>query len=89
MANHQNGIALLVIDPKLEGYEVSKLYQWEMCVQFSAQGVSSDTSVAKVGNKVKQLLLKLDEIHGKNIFTVYSKKEKRIQVATFPKTANK
>eukprot|EP00957_Ditylum_brightwellii_P198441 15123173-Ditylum_brightwellii.AAC.1 len=88
VANHQNGIALPVLDPKLEGYEISKLYQWEMRVQFSARGVSSNMLVAEIGNKVKHLLLKLEKIHGKNTFNVYSKKEKRIQVAMFPKTAN-
>eukprot|EP00957_Ditylum_brightwellii_P184701 14067575-Ditylum_brightwellii.AAC.1 len=58
VANHQNGVAILELDPKLEG-----------C-------------------KVKLLLLKLEDIHVKNTLTVYSKKEKRIQVAMFPKTAN-
>eukprot|EP00957_Ditylum_brightwellii_P113673 8666959-Ditylum_brightwellii.AAC.1 len=89
MVNYQNNVALLVLDPKLVGNKVSKLYQWEMCIQLSAQGASSDMPVAKLGNKIKQLLQKLEEIHGKNTFTMYSKKEKRIQVATFPKTANK
>eukprot|EP00957_Ditylum_brightwellii_P017567 1323650-Ditylum_brightwellii.AAC.1 len=32
--NHQNGKPLLVLDPKVKGYEPVKLYQWEMCVQF-------------------------------------------------------
>eukprot|EP00957_Ditylum_brightwellii_P160597 12226160-Ditylum_brightwellii.AAC.1 len=51
VANCQNDIALPVLDPKLKGYEISKLYQWEMRVQLSAQGVSSDMPVAKTGNK--------------------------------------
>eukprot|EP00957_Ditylum_brightwellii_P207373 15352685-Ditylum_brightwellii.AAC.1 len=87
-ANCQNGIALLVLDPKLEGYEISKLYQWKMCVQLSARGASSNMPVAEIGNKVKHLLLKLEEIRGTNTLTMCSKKEKRIQVAMFPKTAN-
>eukprot|EP00957_Ditylum_brightwellii_P200173 15259852-Ditylum_brightwellii.AAC.1 len=89
MANCQNGVALPMIDPKLEGYKVSKLYQWEIYVQLSAQRASINTPVAEIGNKVKHLLLTLEEIHRKNTFTMYCKKEKRIQVATFPKTANK
>eukprot|EP00957_Ditylum_brightwellii_P179437 13669331-Ditylum_brightwellii.AAC.1 len=52
MANFQNGVALLVLKPKLEGFEVSELYQWEMCVQLSAQGASSIMPVTKIGNKV-------------------------------------
>eukprot|EP00957_Ditylum_brightwellii_P126424 9637096-Ditylum_brightwellii.AAC.1 len=88
MANYQNDIALLVLDPKLEGYEISNLYQWEICVQLSTRGASINMPVSKFGNKVKHLLLKLEEICGKNAFTAHSKKEKRIQVETFPMTAN-
>eukprot|EP00957_Ditylum_brightwellii_P105385 8033756-Ditylum_brightwellii.AAC.1 len=54
VVNCQNGVALPVLDPKLEGYKVSKvskLYQCEMCVQLSAQGASIDMPVAKIGNK--------------------------------------
>eukprot|EP00957_Ditylum_brightwellii_P054527 4130872-Ditylum_brightwellii.AAC.1 len=89
MANYQNGVVLLELDPKLKGHKVSELYQWEMCMYFSAQGASINTQVAKIGNKVKHLLLKLEEIHSKNTFTMCSKKEKKIQVTTFLKTANK
>eukprot|EP00957_Ditylum_brightwellii_P165697 12614102-Ditylum_brightwellii.AAC.1 len=52
VANCQNGIALLVLDPKLEGYEISKLYQWEMYMQLSGRGASSNTPVTENGNKV-------------------------------------
>eukprot|EP00957_Ditylum_brightwellii_P168058 12793959-Ditylum_brightwellii.AAC.1 len=53
VANRQNGVALPVLDPKLEGYEVSKVYQWKMCLQLSAGGMSSDTPVAEISNKTK------------------------------------
>eukprot|EP00957_Ditylum_brightwellii_P076658 5827011-Ditylum_brightwellii.AAC.1 len=59
-----------------------------MCMQLSARGASSNTPVAEIGNNVKHLLSKLDEIYGKNMFTMDSKKEKRIQVAMLPKTVN-
>eukprot|EP00957_Ditylum_brightwellii_P140640 10713885-Ditylum_brightwellii.AAC.1 len=88
VANYQNGVTLPVLDPKLEGYKISELHQLETCVKLSARGASSNTSVAEIGNKVKHLLLKLEEIHGKNILTMQSKKENRNQVATFSKTAN-
>eukprot|EP00957_Ditylum_brightwellii_P137430 10477995-Ditylum_brightwellii.AAC.1 len=89
MANHQNGLVLSVLDPKLEGYKVSELYQWGMCMQLSAQGASSNTPVSKLGNKVKHLLLKLDEVYGKNTFTIHSKKEKTIQATMFQKTTTR
>eukprot|EP00957_Ditylum_brightwellii_P142567 10861815-Ditylum_brightwellii.AAC.1 len=89
VVNCQNGVVLLVLAPELERYEEFKLYQWEMCMQLSAQGASINMPEAKSGNKVKHLLLKLEEIHSKNMFTLYSKKEKRVQVALFPKTASK
>eukprot|EP00957_Ditylum_brightwellii_P169935 12934798-Ditylum_brightwellii.AAC.1 len=49
--NCQNSVTLPVLDPKWEGYEISELYQWEMCVQFSARGTSSNKPVAEIGNK--------------------------------------
>eukprot|EP00957_Ditylum_brightwellii_P107701 8216954-Ditylum_brightwellii.AAC.1 len=60
-----------------------------MCVQLSAQGATSNCSVNEIGNKVKHLLLKLVKIHGDNTSTVYSEKEKRLKVATFPNNAKK
>eukprot|EP00957_Ditylum_brightwellii_P080826 6148352-Ditylum_brightwellii.AAC.1 len=66
--NHQNGVALLVLDLKLNGYEITELYQREMCVQLSAQGATSNYPVNKIGNRVKHLLLKLVETHGDNTF---------------------
>ena len=68
--NHQNGVALPVLDTKLNRYEVTELYQWEMCVQLSARGATSNCPVNKIRNKVKHLLLKLVETHGDNTFMV-------------------
>eukprot|EP00957_Ditylum_brightwellii_P155621 11846039-Ditylum_brightwellii.AAC.1 len=87
--NHQNGVALLVLDSKLNRYKVTELYQWEMCVQLSAQGTTSNCPVNKIGNKVKHLLLKQVKTHGNNTFMVYSDKEKHLKVATFPNNTKK
>eukprot|EP00957_Ditylum_brightwellii_P035531 2693842-Ditylum_brightwellii.AAC.1 len=87
--NHQNGVALPVLGPKLNGYKVTELYQWEMCNQLSACGATSNCPVNKIGNKVKHLLLKLVKTHGNNTFTVYSEKEKCFKVATFPNDTKK
>ena len=87
--NHQNGVALPVVDPKLNRYEITELYQWEMCVQLSAQGATSNYPVNEIGTKVKHLLLKLVKTHGDNTFTVNSEKEKHLKVATFPNDAKK
>eukprot|EP00957_Ditylum_brightwellii_P023696 1788633-Ditylum_brightwellii.AAC.1 len=89
LVNHQNGVALPVLYPKLNRYEVTELYQREMCVQLSARGATRNCPVNKIGNKVKHLLLKLVETHGDNTFTVHSKKEKCLKVATFPNNAKK
>eukprot|EP00957_Ditylum_brightwellii_P110832 8453624-Ditylum_brightwellii.AAC.1 len=83
--NHQNGVALLVLDPKLNGYEITELYLWGM----SAQGATNNYPVNGIGNKVKHLLLKLVETHCDNTFTVYSEKEKHLKAATFPNDAKK
>eukprot|EP00957_Ditylum_brightwellii_P041206 3119021-Ditylum_brightwellii.AAC.1 len=40
MQNHQNGHLLPVLDPKVTGYEVVELFQWEMCLQFHSRGAS-------------------------------------------------
>eukprot|EP00957_Ditylum_brightwellii_P194224 14792433-Ditylum_brightwellii.AAC.1 len=89
LVNYQNGVALLVLDPKLNEYEITELYQWEMCIQLSAQGATSNYPVNEIENKVKHLLLKLVETHSNNTFMVYSEEEKRLKVATFPNDAKK
>eukprot|EP00957_Ditylum_brightwellii_P016388 1232008-Ditylum_brightwellii.AAC.1 len=85
---HQNNIVLMVLDPKTDSHKMSELFQWETHVQLSAQGASNDMPITKTGNKVKHQMLKLEETHDKNLFTVQSKKETRIKVATFLNMAN-
>ena len=89
MTNRQNGVALPVLNPKLDSYKVAELYQWEMCVQLTVCGASEKTPVTNIGNKIKHTILHLEGIHGKNTFTIYSKNEKCVQVETFPKTPNR
>eukprot|EP00957_Ditylum_brightwellii_P138519 10558451-Ditylum_brightwellii.AAC.1 len=88
-ANQQNGVALPVLDPKLDGYKVAEWYQWEMCLQLTLHGAPEKTLVTDIGNKIKHMILHLEETPGKNTFTIYSKNDKRIQVETFPKTPNR
>eukprot|EP00957_Ditylum_brightwellii_P100000 7620801-Ditylum_brightwellii.AAC.1 len=57
--NHQNGQPLPVLDPKIEGYEFIELYQWEMCVQFCLHGASEKVPTIDVGDKVRNLIVKL------------------------------
>eukprot|EP00957_Ditylum_brightwellii_P094077 7162620-Ditylum_brightwellii.AAC.1 len=87
--NHHNVVALPVLDLKLKRYEITELYQWEICIQLSARGATSNCPVNEIGTKVKHLLLKLVETHSNNTFTVYSEKEKRLKVATFLNNAKK
>eukprot|EP00957_Ditylum_brightwellii_P041583 3149852-Ditylum_brightwellii.AAC.1 len=63
LVNCQNNIALPLIHPKLKGYEIIELYQWEICVQLTVQGAMNNTPVNEIGNKVKHLMLKLEETH--------------------------
>eukprot|EP00957_Ditylum_brightwellii_P052300 3966663-Ditylum_brightwellii.AAC.1 len=60
VTNQQNGVALLVLDPKLEGYEVAELYQWEMCLQLTTHGALEETLVSayEVANPLNSMDIK-------------------------------
>eukprot|EP00957_Ditylum_brightwellii_P081045 6164211-Ditylum_brightwellii.AAC.1 len=58
-----------------------------MCVQFFTQGATNQTPIAGIGNKVKHLLLKLQEANGTNKFTMYNEEEKKLNVEISPKKA--
>eukprot|EP00957_Ditylum_brightwellii_P105015 8004439-Ditylum_brightwellii.AAC.1 len=66
MQNHHNGELLPVLDPQIEGYKPVELYQWEMCVQFYSRGALTKNPMAEVGDKIKSLVINLQEIHGKD-----------------------
>eukprot|EP00957_Ditylum_brightwellii_P152732 11626121-Ditylum_brightwellii.AAC.1 len=85
--NHQNSQLLLVIDPKIEGYETIELYQWEMCVQFHYQGASVKVVMMDVGDKVRSLIVKLYETHGNEKFLMFTEDGKMIQLETLLKKA--
>eukprot|EP00957_Ditylum_brightwellii_P038273 2893921-Ditylum_brightwellii.AAC.1 len=57
LQNHQNGHLLPVLDPKVTGYGVVELFQWEMCLQFHSQGVSTKVSTIDVGDEVKNFII--------------------------------
>eukprot|EP00957_Ditylum_brightwellii_P099399 7571994-Ditylum_brightwellii.AAC.1 len=61
--NHQNGALLPVLDPQIERYEPVELFQWEMCIQFSSRGVSMKNPMSDVRDKIKSLVIKLQEMH--------------------------
>eukprot|EP00957_Ditylum_brightwellii_P144129 10981444-Ditylum_brightwellii.AAC.1 len=82
--NHQNGEPLPVLDPTINGYEPCELYQWEMCVQFHLRGASTLNHTSDVGKKIKSLIVKLQETHRKDNFSLFSKKGKRVLLETFP-----
>eukprot|EP00957_Ditylum_brightwellii_P175218 13339743-Ditylum_brightwellii.AAC.1 len=65
LQNHQNGKPLPALDPKVKGYEPMKLYQWEMCVQFHLQGASEIVPTTDVGDKIRNLIVKLHKAHKK------------------------
>eukprot|EP00957_Ditylum_brightwellii_P205765 15345283-Ditylum_brightwellii.AAC.1 len=85
--NHQNGKPLPVLDPQIKGYETVELFQWEMCVQFSSHGVSTKHPTSDVRDKLKSLIIKLQEAHGKEKFLLFTEKGERIKIETFPANA--
>eukprot|EP00957_Ditylum_brightwellii_P172274 13115142-Ditylum_brightwellii.AAC.1 len=49
--NHQKGLPLPVLDPKMASCEVIELYQWEMYIQFYSHGASTKIPTVDVGDK--------------------------------------
>eukprot|EP00957_Ditylum_brightwellii_P105686 8059318-Ditylum_brightwellii.AAC.1 len=85
--NHQNGEPLPVLDPQIEGYKPVELFQWEMRVQFYSQRASTQSLTADIGDKIKSLVIKLQEMHKKDKILLFTKKGARINIETFPKKA--
>eukprot|EP00957_Ditylum_brightwellii_P055550 4210160-Ditylum_brightwellii.AAC.1 len=83
--NHQNREPLLVLDPKVNGYESIELFQWEMSLQFHSQGASEKFPTMDIGDKIKGLIVKLQETQGKENFSVFTEDGKIIQLEAFPK----
>eukprot|EP00957_Ditylum_brightwellii_P020677 1559231-Ditylum_brightwellii.AAC.2 len=85
--NHQNDQLLLVLDPRIKGYETIKLYQWEMCVQFHSQGASEKGPTTDVVDNLRSMIVKLQETHRKEKFSMFTEDGKLIQLETIPKEA--
>eukprot|EP00957_Ditylum_brightwellii_P041332 3129068-Ditylum_brightwellii.AAC.1 len=83
--NHQNGGPLLVLDPHVNGYKFIELYQWEMCMQFHSRGSSNKVPTMDIGDKIKSFIVKLQEAHGKDKFSVFTEDEKIVKLKLFPK----
>eukprot|EP00957_Ditylum_brightwellii_P037117 2809454-Ditylum_brightwellii.AAC.1 len=85
--NHQNGKLLPVLDPHIEGYDPVELYQLEMCVQCLSHGASTKHPTSDVQDKLKSLVMKLQEAHGRERFLLFTEKGERIKIETFPTNA--
>eukprot|EP00957_Ditylum_brightwellii_P127764 9743456-Ditylum_brightwellii.AAC.1 len=85
--NHQNSKLLPVLDPQIEGYDPAELYQWKMHVQFLSCGGSTKHPTSDVRDKLKSLVIKLQEAHGKEKFLLFMEKGVRIKIKTFPAKA--
>eukprot|EP00957_Ditylum_brightwellii_P004716 358852-Ditylum_brightwellii.AAC.1 len=68
--------------------EPSQSPEW-CCAAVVRTKALSNYPANEIRKKVKHLLLKLVKTHGDNTFTVFSEKEKRLKVATFPNDAKK
>eukprot|EP00957_Ditylum_brightwellii_P130864 9983287-Ditylum_brightwellii.AAC.1 len=85
MQNHQNSEPLPMLDPNVNGYESIELYQWEMCMQFHSRGASDKVPTIDVGDKIKSFIVKLQETHGKDKFSVLTEDGKIVKLELFPK----
>eukprot|EP00957_Ditylum_brightwellii_P163857 12474366-Ditylum_brightwellii.AAC.1 len=85
--NHQNRHPLLALDPNLTGYKAVELFQWEICLQCHSHSASTKVPTVDVGDKVKNFITQIYEIHGKDTFTIFLEAGKRIELKTFPKKA--
>eukprot|EP00957_Ditylum_brightwellii_P138567 10562087-Ditylum_brightwellii.AAC.1 len=72
--NCQNGEPLPVRDPQIEGYKPVELFQWEMCIQFLSHGASMENPMSDVRDKIKSLIIKSQEMHGKDKFFLFTEK---------------
>ena len=84
MQNHQNGEPFPVMDPNVNGYESIELYQWEKCMQFHSRGASNKVPTMNVGDKIKSFIVKLQEMHGKDKFLVFTEDGKIVKLELFP-----
>eukprot|EP00957_Ditylum_brightwellii_P156638 11921750-Ditylum_brightwellii.AAC.1 len=85
MQNHQNGEPLPVLDPNVNGYKSIELYQWEICMQFHSRGASDKVPTMDVGDKIKSFIMKLQETHRKDKFSVFTEDGKIVKLKSFPK----
>eukprot|EP00957_Ditylum_brightwellii_P001994 153769-Ditylum_brightwellii.AAC.1 len=74
------------LDHDFESYHTTEWYQWELNVQLLAKGASQLIATNEVGNKVKALLIKLLDTHGKGNINVFSETHQHLEVENFPKT---
>ena len=58
-----------------------------MCVQFLSHGASTKHPTSDVRDKLKSLIIKLQEVYGKEKFLLFTEKGKRIKIETFPANA--
>eukprot|EP00957_Ditylum_brightwellii_P190086 14471417-Ditylum_brightwellii.AAC.1 len=58
-----------------------------MCVQFSPRGATTKHPTSDIRDKLKSLVIKLQEAHGKERLLLFKEKGVRVNIETFPATA--
>eukprot|EP00957_Ditylum_brightwellii_P025429 1923195-Ditylum_brightwellii.AAC.1 len=58
-----------------------------MCVQFSSRRASTKHPTSDVKDKLKSLVIKLQEAHEKEKFSLFMEKGVRVKIKTFPANA--
>eukprot|EP00957_Ditylum_brightwellii_P066046 5010201-Ditylum_brightwellii.AAC.1 len=85
--NHQNSELRPVLDSQIDSYKPVELFQWEVCVQFLSHGASRKHPTSDVRDKLKNIIIKLQEAHGKEKFLLFTEYGKRIKIKTIPANA--
>eukprot|EP00957_Ditylum_brightwellii_P164564 12529391-Ditylum_brightwellii.AAC.1 len=86
--NKQQGEEVLPnLEHSFEDYDPTDIYQCELSVLMWYCSPTLLTSINKVGNKARTMLMKLQSTHGKANFELFNEQYERIKLETFPKKA--
>eukprot|EP00957_Ditylum_brightwellii_P211963 15366814-Ditylum_brightwellii.AAC.2 len=75
------------LDSHFKGYEQDTFHQWEVVIKFFIKNAHEKDKTAKIGQKVKNMLVMLDNAHGDS-YKMFTEGYKRLQTQTFPKNNN-
>eukprot|EP00957_Ditylum_brightwellii_P018251 1375004-Ditylum_brightwellii.AAC.1 len=83
----QGGLVLPFLDKYAKGHDTTEWYHWKIDIQLLAKCVNMMTVDDEVGGKIKELLIKLQVIHGEDNINIFLERQPRLEAETFPKQA--